>query len=58
MSYRLCLCGSRFPRKELRDGYGIFLTFACTMCEKDKLAEFRPDIMERYSTDEPIEAED
>jgi len=54
---KLCPCGSGEPRRELKDGYGIFLTFACDKCERDKLAKFRPDIMSRYDTDEPIEAE-
>ena len=42
---------------ELRDGYGIFLTYACTACEDKKLAEFRPDIIEQYDTDKQIEEE-
>ena len=54
---KACSCGSELPRRELHDGYGIFLTFACDACEKRKLAEFRPDIMSRYDTDEPIEEE-
>jgi hypothetical protein len=55
---RLCPCGSGEQRHELHDGYGIFLTFACDQCEKAKLGKFRPDIMERYDTDETIEPED
>jgi hypothetical protein len=52
---KLCLCGSGLHRYPLHDGYDIFLTFACEKCEKEKLSKFRPDIMERYPTDEQIE---
>jgi len=55
---KTCNCGSGLPREERVDGYGIFLTFVCEKCEKRKMAKFRPDIMERYPTDERIEAED
>lgn len=50
-----CPCGSGEPRSERRDGYGIFLTFVCSKCERRKMAGFRPDIMTRYQCDEPIE---
>jgi hypothetical protein len=52
---RYCTCGSDEIRHELIDGHGIFLTFACGVCEDEKLKKFRPDIMERYECDEPIE---
>lgn len=39
----------------LYDGYNIPLALVCDVCEKYKLAEYRPDIMERYEADEPIE---
>lgn len=55
---KYCFCGSNLPRRELLDGYGIFLTFACDQCEAEKLKRFRPDIMSRYPTDERIEPED
>jgi hypothetical protein len=54
---KLCFCGSGQLRRALHDGHGIFLTFACDKCERDKLKEFRPDIMDRYDTDEQIEAD-
>lgn len=54
---RLCPCGSGENRRELKDGCGIFLTFACDKCERAKLREFRPDIMTQYDADEPIEAD-
>jgi hypothetical protein len=53
-----CPCGSGQWPEALYDGYGIFLTYACDKCRKRKLASYRPDIMERYDCDEPIEAED
>jgi hypothetical protein len=53
-----CPCGSGKEAEALFDGYGIFLTYACDKCEKKKLAGYRPDIMEAYECDEPIEAED
>ena len=60
MTYRVpqpCTCGSGFYRRELKDGHGIFLTFACDVCEERKLSEFRPDIMEAYDHDEPLDDE-
>jgi hypothetical protein len=41
----------------LKDGYGIFLTYACSRCKKEKLSYFRPDIMNKYECDEPIDEE-
>ena len=50
-----CPCGSgQWPDMQ-QDGYGIFLCYTCPACEKQKLAKYRPDIFERYETDEPIE---
>jgi hypothetical protein len=40
------------------DGHGIFLFYACEACAASALKHFRPDIMERYECDEPIEPED
>ncbi len=54
---RTCPCGSGEPRREKRDGHGIFLTFVCDLCEAKKMEGFRPDIMTRYQADEPIEPE-
>lgn len=57
---RTCPCGSGLPRQERKDGYGIFLTFACDRCEARKLKGFRPDIFTRYQPlyGERIEPED
>jgi hypothetical protein len=56
-TYFVCGCGSGEVPYELKDGYGIYLTSACTRCEREKLKRFRPDIMERYDTDEQIEGD-
>jgi len=50
-----CPCGSGEYPDALQDGYGIFMCYACPKCEKEKLKKFRPDIFERYPTDEQIE---
>ena len=52
---RECRCGSGEYDRELKDGYGIFLTYVCDKCERTKLKKFRPDIMSNYDTDEQIE---
>ena len=57
MTARTCPCGSGESRHANYDGYGIFLTYTCHYCEKDKLDEFRSDIFEHYDTDEPIDEE-
>jgi hypothetical protein len=42
------------------DARGIFCTFVCTRCEKEKRKRYRPEIFTRsnYWTDEPVEPED
>lgn len=57
MDNDLCNCGSKQPRYPIRDGYGIFLTYVCDHCVKEKRAEFREDIQEQYDAEEPIDAE-
>lgn len=52
-----CSCGSEKSKYANYDGYGIFLTYVCEDCEKEKMNEFRSDINERYETDEQIEEE-
>jgi hypothetical protein len=51
----LCPCLSGEYKYPLYDVYGIFLTYACSRCEQKKLSQFRPDIMQRYESDEPID---
>jgi len=55
---RPCGCGSGQDHFPLLDGHGCFLCYACDKCEPEKLKRYRPDIMERYECDEPIEPED
>jgi hypothetical protein len=54
-----CSCGSGKPRRERRDARGLFCTFVCDACEREKTARFRPDIFtdSDYWADEPIEAD-
>lgn len=40
-----------------RDGYGVELARVCDYCETVKLSRFRPDIRERYETDDTIDGE-
>ena len=37
-----------------KDGYGIYLARVCDKCVDEKLKGFRPDIHERYETEEEI----
>lgn len=50
-----CPCGSGEPCWALKDGYGIFMTYACDCCVAAKLGQFRDDIFDRYDTDEQVE---
>lgn len=34
------------------DGYGIFLTYTCPKCHREKMAGFRADIGRRYAADD------
>jgi hypothetical protein len=53
----LCSCGSGETRRELRDARGIFCTFVCDRCERDKRSGFRADIFSDadYWHDEEID---
>lgn len=53
-----CSCGSGKEAPQHLDGHGIFLTYACEDCWPRKLKGFRPDILEAYEADEPIDPED
>ena len=52
---RPCHCGSGLPSRELLDGHNIYLCRVCDKCEAARLREFRPDVLDRYETDEQIE---
>ena len=45
----------RANRSARYDGRGIFLTYGCPRCEREKLAQYRADIFETYDTDEAVE---
>ena len=53
-----CRCGSGEYPWARKDGHGIFLTYACSSCWAEQRKRYRPDIMERYECDEPIDEED
>jgi hypothetical protein len=52
-----CNCGSGLAREEIRDARGIFVTYACSKCKKEKLLGYRPEIFSNpnYFADEEIE---
>ena len=63
MRTHACVGGtvSDAPSWELKDGRGIYLCRACAKCEKEKLANYRPEILRPYTqadVDEPIEPGD
>jgi hypothetical protein len=51
-----CQCGNN--GEWINDGHGIPLAIVCDSCKSQVLSRYRPDIMERYECDEPIEPED
>lgn len=55
-----CPCGSGEPGEAQYDARGIFLTYTCPKCHKDKMKGFRRDVLTdpNYWADEPIEPED
>lgn len=54
---RLCNCGSGLEKEAQYDARGIFLTYTCAKCEKEKLSHYRSDVLtdSNYWHDEPIE---
>jgi len=51
---RPCSCGSGEPRREVNDARGIFVSYVCDKCEKEKLKGYRREIFvnPRYWTSE------
>lgn len=43
---KLCHCGSGEYRRELKDAAGIFCTFVCDKCEREKRQHFDPAIFD------------
>lgn len=58
--YAECSCGSGEPKEPLYDARGIFVTYVCDKCRKEKMSQYRPEIFDDsdYEHDEPIEPED
>ena len=51
-----CACGSGEYPDELYDGRGIFCCYYCPKCEREKVAQYRPEVLAgAYDADEPIE---
>ena len=57
LTLRTCNCGSGLEKYALNDARGIFCTYACEDCEKEKMKEFRPEVFSdmNYEHDEPID---
>jgi hypothetical protein len=55
---RVCRCGSGKEQEAQYDGHGIFLCYTCEDCHADAMSRYRPDIMDAYECDEPIEPEE
>lgn len=55
-----CPCGSGHEAWPLHDARGIFVSYVCEICEKEKRSRYRSEIFDNpnYETDEPIEPED
>ena len=43
--YKKCNCGSGEPPYATYDARGIFLTYVCDNCKKQKLKRYRPDVL-------------
>ena len=60
MKIRECDCGSGLLKQAEYDARGIFLTYACDKCRRQKLSRYRPDVLSNpnYWADEPIEEDE
>lgn len=54
-----CHCGSGQYAPARFDARGIFLTYACDKCVKEKLSGYRPEVLTdpNYQCDEPIDGD-
>ena len=54
---RPCPCGSAEPSYIEYDARGIPLTRVCNACRRERLARYRPEVLNnpQYECDEPIE---
>jgi hypothetical protein len=57
---RPCSCGSGQIAEPQYDARGIYLTSCCDACRKERLAGFRPEVLNDpgYECNEPIEPDD
>jgi hypothetical protein len=55
-----CHCGSGLERRAKFDARGIFLTYVCDKCEKEKLKHYRPEVLTdpNYDTFDDVVDED
>jgi len=57
MSYlQECPCGSGEYPEAIYDARGIFVSYVCDKCRKEKLSKYRPEIFtdSQYWHDEPL----
>jgi hypothetical protein len=54
-----CPCGSGKEAEAQFDARDIFLNYTCSVCHKEKMSKYRPDVLENpnYDCDETIESE-
>ena len=54
--FKRCSCGSDLEREAAYDARGIFLTYVCDDCRKQKLSRYRQDVLTdpNYEAFEPI----
>jgi hypothetical protein len=53
MAPRQCPCGSGLFPSEVFDARGIYVAAVCNVCEKRRLAQFRPEIFTDPDYDAP-----
>ncbi len=60
MTLEECPCGSGEWPNPVHDARGIFVSYVCHKCEKEKLSGYRPEIFTNpgYWTDETVEPEE
>lgn len=46
-----CHCGSGLERHANYDARGIFLTYTCEKCHKEKMARYRPEVLTNSNYD-------
>lgn len=44
-----CTCGSKKWPREQYDARGIFLCYTCSKCEREKLAGYRPEVLDELN---------